>query len=258
MIGMELLKSFSAGLDEIGYSLFISTAQGKDEHFDKLVHRFLQRRVDALVCVHGKGTGAALGGYASTDVPVMALVSKSGGYGNLPMIHPTIEGATKACVARLQELGHSNVAVLTRGTPAMPVKSFLTIAKAKKLKVVSEPVDEASFDAKALLKSYMNQKRRPTAIVAFQADAIKMLEAASALKLKVPRDISIVTIRDYSSFAPAVPTIFSTIHLDPRIMGELASGVLKSWLVEGHALTQDRAVEIGAWIERETTGPCPQ
>jgi LacI family transcriptional regulator len=257
MIGMELLKSFSAGLDEIGYSLFISTAQGQDDQFDKLVHRLLQRRVDALVCVHGKGTGAALGGYASGNVPVMALVTKSGGYGHLPMVHPTVDGAVKACAKRLQELGHSNVVVLARGKSAMPTSSFLAVAKAAKLKLIREHIDDATFDARALLKAYMERRTRPTAIVAFQADATKLLEAASTLKIKVPRDLSIVAIRDYSPFAPAVPTVFSTIHLDPRIMGELASGLMKSWLVEGRALTKDRPVEIGSWIERGTTGPAP-
>ncbi len=95
MLGMELLKSITAGLDEVGYSLFVSTAQGKDEHFDKLVHRFLQRRVDALVCVHSNGAGTALGGYAANNVPVMGLITKAGGYGKLPMVHPTVDGACK-------------------------------------------------------------------------------------------------------------------------------------------------------------------
>lgn len=255
MLGMELLKSITAGLDEVGYSLFVSTAQGKDEHFDKLVHRFLQRRVDALVCVHSNGAGTALGGYAANNVPVMGLITKAGGYGKLPMVHPTVDGAAKACVARLQELGHGLVAVLSRGRAAMPMDSFMATAKAKKLKLVREEIDEAAFDAKALLKELMDRQPRPTAVVAFQAEATKLLEAATALKIKVPRDLSIVAIRDRSAFAPTVPTVFSTIHLDPRIMGELASDVLKSWLVEGVALTKDRAVEIGSWIERETTGP---
>src|SRR5262245_7457390 len=67
MLGMELLRAMAAGLDEIGYSLFVSTAQGKSDHFDQLVHRFLQRRVDALVCVHSDGTGAPLEGYKRLD-----------------------------------------------------------------------------------------------------------------------------------------------------------------------------------------------
>ena len=72
-------EAAAAGLDEIGYSLFVSTAQGKNGHFDQLVHRFLQRRVDALVCVHADGDGASLARYAAADVPVMALISKGGG-----------------------------------------------------------------------------------------------------------------------------------------------------------------------------------
>lgn len=103
MLGMELLRAMTTGLDEIGYSLFVSTAQGKSDQFDKLVHRFLQRRVDALICVHGDGDGAPLQGYASADIPVMALITKQGGYAGLPMIAPTIDGAAKACATRLKD-----------------------------------------------------------------------------------------------------------------------------------------------------------
>jgi hypothetical protein len=41
-------------------------------------------------------------------------------------------------------------------------------------------------------------------------------------------------------------------------MGQLAAEVLKTWLVDGVALTKDRLVEVGSWIERGTTGPAPR
>ncbi len=90
----------------------------------------------------------------------------------------------------------------------MPMDSFITTAKAKKLKLVREEIDEAAFDAKALLKDLMDRQPRPTAIVAFQAEATKLLEAATALKIKVPRDLSIVAIRDRSALRQLFPPSF--------------------------------------------------
>jgi DNA-binding LacI/PurR family transcriptional regulator len=256
MLGMELLRAMAAGLDEIGYSLFVSTAQGKSDHFDQLVHRLLQRRVDALICVHGDGEGAPLAGYAAADIPVMALITKRGGYAGLPMISPTAAGASKACAARLKQLGHENTALLTLKMPS-PANDFVSAAKGKKLKVEQRIVERDSFDAKALLRELMDKSPRPTAIVALQAEAAKILEAAKAMKIRVPADLSVVAIRDRSQTVAPGPVALSTIHLNPTDMGLLASQVLKEWLVEGVALEHDQAVEIGSWIERETTGPAP-
>jgi LacI family transcriptional regulator len=253
MLGMELLRAMAAGLDEIGYSLFVSTAQGKNERFDQLVHRFLQRRVDALVCVHSNGEGSALGGYAAAGVPVMALITKQGGYKDLPMVYPSVENAAGECIDRLKALGHRQVCVLTPDRPVHLVDTFLAVAKDKKLKTRSRE-GGAAFDAKTTLKAIMAEKSRVTAVVAFQAEASKLFEAAVALKIQVPADLSIVAMRD-RSMVSVLPADFSRIHLDPRPMGELAADVLKAWLADSRPLKKDRSVQIGSWIERETTGP---
>jgi LacI family transcriptional regulator len=257
MLGMELLKAMASGLEEVGYSLFVSTAQGKNDLFDKLVHRFLQRRVDALVCVHASGDGAALEGYATAGVPVMALITKAGGYAKLPMVSPTTDGASAECVTRLRALGHKLVALVTPDRHIGPVEAFAAAAKDKRLKLLRHPFNGNEFDARSTLKTLMALDLRPTAIVALQGEAARLVDAAASLKIKVPADLSIVAIRDRSATSPAVSAAFSTIHLDPKPMGELAASLLKSWLVEGKPLKADRRLEIGSWIERGTTGPAP-
>jgi LacI family transcriptional regulator len=258
MLGMELLRSIAAGLDEIGYSLFVSTAQGKNDRFDQLVHRFLQRRVDALVCVHSNGDGGALGGYASNGVPVMALITKAGGYSHLPMISPTTNGASSDCIDSLRSKGHKLIAILTASRLPVPINAFITTSKAKRMKLVQQQIDETGFDARATLKALMAMSPRPTAVVALQAEAARLLEAAPLLKIKVPADLSIVAIRDRSVPAPAVAATASTIHLDPSVMGQMAAETLKAWLKNDVPLTADRTVEIGSYIERGTTGPASQ
>ena len=258
MLGMELLKAMASGLEEVGYSLFVSTAQGKNDLFDKLVHRFLQRRVDALVCVHGNGDGGALEGYASAGIPVMALITKSGGYSNLPMVSPSTADASAECVTRLKALGHKLVAVVTPDRHIGPVETFAAAAKDKRLKLHRDSFRDTDFDARATLKALMAMDPRPTAVVALQGEAAKLVDAASSLKMKVPADLSVVAIRDRSATSPAVSAAFSTIHIDPRPMGELAASLLKTWLVERKPLKADHRLEVGSWIERGTTGPAPK
>src|SRR5262249_55438242 len=86
--GIELLSSISSRFDAQGYCVFVATAQGENDRYDRLVHRFLERRVDALLCVHGAGTGLALDRFLSAGIPVAALITKHDGYERLPLFAP--------------------------------------------------------------------------------------------------------------------------------------------------------------------------
>ncbi len=259
MLGMELLRATATGLDEIGYSLFISTAQGRNDHFDSLVHRFLQRRVDALVCVHGNGEGAALQGYISAGIPVMALITKSGGYNRLPLVGPTIKRAAGECAGRLVALGHRRAVILSSARAPELLNTLEAAAKSRNLETARVTLGEAATDAEIadMLRTLRNKPARPTVIFGFLRDASRILEAAAKLRIKVPADLSVVAIRDRSTIAGPALSNLSTIHLNPAPMGLLAADVLKQWLVDGRPLTRDRRIEIGEWTERETTGPAP-
>lgn len=258
MLGMELLRSVTSGLDEVGYSLFVSTAQGKNEKFDKLVHRLLQRRVDALVCVHGDGEGQSLSAYEAAGIPVMAMITKRGGYRDLPMVAPTLEGASKDCLTRLRTLGHELVAILKPPETVAPVQGFVAAAKSKRVKLIQREVERAAFDPAEILRELMELSPRPTVVVAFQAEAVRLHEAAARLKIRIPTDLSIVAMRDRSRSNTPSPIAFSTLHLEPRRMGEVASQILTRWLVDDVALTGDQLVEVGSWIERDTTAAAPR
>lgn len=251
MLGMELLRALTSGLDAIGYSLFVSSAQGSSDHFDKLVHRFLQRRVDALVCVHGDGDGAALEGYASAGIPVLALITKRGGYARLPMISPSVDRAAEACVQRLRELGHRRILLLSPDRPIPVMDSVVSAARGVRLPVDRIVLPDTGFDPGAVLGG-AGSKSQPTAVVALHADAVSIV---SARGVKAPGHVSVVAIRDRSTAAAVPPVALSTIHLDPAPMGKLASDILQAWLTEGAPLRRDRKVEIGGWIERDSTGP---
>ena len=121
--------------------------------------------------------------------------------------------------------------------------------------LIRHEIGEADTDAKAVLRKLMNRSPAPTAIVTLQAEAIRLHQAAEALRIKIPGDLSLVSIRDRSAPSPAASVKLATIHLDPSPMGKLAADVLKTWLIQGVPLDRDRRVEIGTWIERESVGP---
>jgi DNA-binding LacI/PurR family transcriptional regulator len=258
MLGMELLSALTSGLDEAGYSVFISTAQGQDDKFDQLVNRFLQRRVDALVCVHPRGSGAALEGFASAGIPVMALISKGDGYANLPLVGPTVISACNDAIHRLQALGHAAIAVVMPDRLTNPLRDLLKSADDLGMPARRYPVDDTVFDPKVFLEGWRADATAPKVIVARQADAQRLLDAAVSLGIAVPRDLSIVSIRDRSIVAVAQPMALSTIHLNPRLVGQAAAGLLKAWLAGGPAVTGEQRIDMGSWVERDTTGQAPR
>ncbi len=255
LLGTELLGAITAGLDEIGYSLFVSTAQGQPDRYDQLVARFLQRRVDALVCVHARGTGTALGGYAAAGAPVLALITQAGGYAGLPRVGPSIAEASAQCLARLKDLGHGRITVLAPDRRSPLIDGFVSVAKEHQAPVLRCEFAEDAFDPRALLAELQSRKALPTVIVTLQAEAAALVGAAEALGISIPRDLSIISIRDRSIPPAALRPSLATLHINPAPMGQAAAAILNAWLSQGVALDGFRPVEVGEWLERDSLGP---
>lgn len=257
-LAIELIASLAAGFDARGYSIFVSTAQGKNEQYDKLVHRFLERRVDALLCVHGNGEGATLDRFIAAGIPVASLISQSGGYTKLPLVEPCVTQAAKEGVARLKALGHKNIVVLQPQRTPPPLIEFAQIAKQAKLAITVQNIDEDNFDAAQFLKSIRKQSGSPTVVVALQTQITSLLVAAEKLSISIPKALSLLAIRDRALPTQTARLSASTIHLDPTKVGAAATELILKQLDTGKKLDKKVRVENGVWIERETTGPVPK
>jgi DNA-binding LacI/PurR family transcriptional regulator len=253
-LSTELLDALASTLDQHGYSLFVATAQGVEERFDNLVHRFLERRVDALFCVNPSGEGEALARYASAEVPVICLFSKAGGYDDLPLIASSIHDAVKQSLARLQSLGHQSVGIIRPDRRSRPLESFREIARKSGMTVRSYEIPEGAIDAVNVLNSMMNEPQHPTVLVARQTDAVRLFEAADAMSILVPRMLSIIAIRDRTQQMPNTRLPLSMIHLNPGRVGVEAADALVKHLQGEKKLTANLAIEAGAWIEGGTVG----
>jgi LacI family transcriptional regulator len=254
-LSTEVLDALASGLDERGYSLFVATAQGVEERFDTLVHRFLERRVDALMCINPSGEGAALARYLAAHIPVVALFSKSGGYSQLPLIASSVKEAALECVARLQALGHQTVGILRPGRRSRPIEAFREHARKAGMTVRTYDTAEGVNDAVGLLNTMMNDTQRPTVVVARQIDAVRIFEAADEIGIIVPRSLSIVAIRDRTQQMPATRLPMSMIHLNPGKVGVEAAEIISRVLSGESNFKSDISIETGAWVERGTTGP---
>jgi LacI family transcriptional regulator len=255
VIGIELLSTISAQLDAHGYSVFVSTAQGDGERYDRLVRRFLERRVDGLFCVRAQGGGAALERYLAANIPVIALLSKQGGYERLPLIAPSLKAASEQCAARLHALGHRSVLALTAQSRAAAVDRFRAAASAAGLTVEAATFQQGAFDADVTLRQLVEQRSAVSAIVTYQTEATQLLAAADRQSVPVPERFSVVGIRDRAAVITATRQPLSMIEIEPPRMGMLAARQLLDRLEGAAAADQDLRIETGVWVERATTGP---
>lgn len=257
-LATELLDALAMGLEAGGYSLFVSTAQGREERYDALVHHYLERRVDALMCVRGSGQGGDLPRYAAAGIPVLALFYASGGYGELPLVRPAISEAVEACLTRLNSYGHRRIAFLRPTRRSPPIEGFIAQARAAGMDVRNFEISEESFDAVACLEALLRDSLPPTVVVARQADAVALFKAADEMSVLVPQALSLVGIRDRTLGMPSTRLPLSMIHLNPSMVGKVAAAMVLETLSGGAAITTDSWVQMGSWIERGTTAPAPK
>jgi len=258
-IGMELLGALTSALDRMGYSLFVSTAQGDADRYDQLVRRFLERRVEALVCVHPHGESKALDRFRAAGVPALAMISKAGGYSSLPLVSNKIEDAAAACIASLAARGHRRIGVISAPRPVSLYDDILRAGgdRAVALQVTRGEGDR--LDGAALFDQLAAMPDPPTAIIAFEADAIRVLDAADARGVDVPGQLSLVGVRGRAVNLKPPRLRLSMIHFDPALVGQKAGEILSAWLTEKTPWTEDIRVETGQWIDHGiTTGPAPQ
>jgi LacI family transcriptional regulator len=255
--GIELLSSISARFDQHGYCVFVATAQAENERYDKLVHRFLERRVDALLCVHGAGTGADLDRFKSARIPVMALITKREGYAQLPLLAPSARAAVTECVRSLRERGHEQLLIVRPGRRPFPLENFATAAKAAGMKVRIETEPDGPFDPTRVLELCRPAERSPTAVVASQAEAAQILITADRMNIAIPRALSLIAVRDRTPTMPTTRVRMSMIYLDPQKLGLAAADSILAQLSGGAPPKSDGLVEMGTWLEHDTTAAAP-
>ena len=255
VVSIELLSTISAQLDAHGYSVFVSTAQGDDARYDRLVRRYLERRVDGLFCVNAFGKGAALDRFLAAGIPVIALLTKHGAYERLPLITPTTRAAADLCTARLLELGHRSILAVNAQGASPAFERFVLAAKAGGLKVDTATFEEGAFNAEAMLGHLVQTRSSVTALVANQTEAAQLLVAADRISLPVPERLSVVGIRDRYPTPPPTHKSMSLIDFEPVRVGTRAAQEILAQLQGEPPANVDVSVDTGVWLERATTGP---
>jgi LacI family transcriptional regulator len=265
-LGIELLDSLSEAIEDAGYALLISTARGDARRFELLMRRFLERRVDALFCIHAQGEGEVLARYHAAGVPVLGLITSAGKFADLPLIGPSIAEASDALARHLASLGHARVALVRQRAFQPQSATIIKALEARSLCVETLAPSEVGGMSEVLL-GLMAKPERPTAVIAPRAHAHALLTVCDTAGIRVPDDLSIVRLGGPLSHGPGAALqpsggrdtdrALSYLAIDPHRLGRAAGGAMLGWLAGVQPVSRLR-VENANFVARATTGPAPK
>jgi LacI family transcriptional regulator len=205
--------------------------------------------------VRPRGHGESLARYTAGNIPVIALFNAGGAFADLPTITPAFNEPAKALTEHLKELGHKRVAILRGDERAVAATAIIEALKAQSIAV--EQVERS--DARGMsdtVAALMAKKQRPTVIVAADPDTRRLVGACEAAGIRVPEDVSIVSINEVQSEAYHRKHALSSVTIDPQRMGRAAGGTMLAWL--GGSRPADKVrVQAAGFFPRASTGPAP-
>jgi LacI family transcriptional regulator, repressor for deo operon, udp, cdd, tsx, nupC, and nupG len=192
----ECLQGIAQAAVAGGYAIIpVTTGYQLDEE-QRAVNLLMAGNVDGLILVvSNPATSAALERLRGTGLPYVLVYNR---HAEHPCVSVDNEGAVAGAVARLVELGHRRIAMVS-GTLAASDRAqqrwrgFLQGMAAAGLEppaLVEVPFIETAVDE---LKRFLETAPRPTALVCSNdLLAIRSIRAAHRSGLQVPRDLSVV------------------------------------------------------------------
>ena len=251
-LGIGLLDGLAEAIEEAGFALLISTARGDSDRYDRLMHRFLERRVDALFCIQPRGNGETLSHYRAAGVPVVSLLGQSEAFGDVPLFTPSFSQAAARLARHLDDLGHRRVAVIRSQGARRPQAAIVRALRARHVEVEGMAPSETSGMSE-ILAQLLASTRPATAVIAATPYARGLLSACEAAGVSIPDDLSLASVSEIGSDAGQERRALSTLVVDPHHLGRGAGAAMLAAL-DGTPPSTTR-VQGARFTPRASTGP---
>lgn len=250
---LDMLESVSRLFDDSGYTLLIADTGGDVSRFDRILARFLERRVDALICVNPYRPGPVLDRFVDDGVPSVAVMSRGEGATRLPLFAPNLQPAADAAAAGLAELGHKRVLALLPGGEDGLFQAVWRALRSSSLEPDWLDPFGADFDPAAVAAN-VAAGAGPSAIVSTYPVSLQLLRSFRSAGVAVPGDVSIAAVSADPGVTELLETPLSAIEVDLGSFGMAVAEAMLAWLA-GDAPARNTLVPVSSWVERATTGP---
>jgi LacI family transcriptional regulator len=261
----NLFRAFEERMRAVGYMTLLANSLNLPEREIDILSAFKSRGMDGVVIAPGN----------ERDPQVLATIRELG----MPTVILDRDMDTRAdrvlfdhvpgmkqVVEHLGRMGHRRMALITTESSHRPIRrrteGFRAGHKAQGLVLDEELVVRLpsamspAFEAVSIL---LSRPDRPTAIVAMGTTILnETLNAISARHLRIPQDISVVSIGDPAFAASYVPPL-SCLRVDLDVAAHHSSTLLLQRFHEGDATVPPRTSHIPCeFIERASCGPPPR
>jgi len=253
--GIGVVDAMSAALESSGHSLVFATARSDARNYDTLMRRFLERRVDGLICVMPPTQLPSVRDYAAAGIPIVVVTEPSAAPPEQSSVHPSSDAAVRAALTAVFEFGHRRMLSLDDGSSNF---SLNRIDPEWRRRIAIEQMrlqDAGSLDR--LVHNVLAQQDRPTLIIAYEAQAEALLAVCKALEVAIPQDLSIVALTQSANEERAAQLNLSSVYLRSEVLGAEAVKQMVA-LLNGERSHKRVSVEVGSWHARESTGRAPE
>lgn len=254
----ELLKGAADAIRETGFELLVYSASARASDKVGWERRYVSRLSGTLI------DGAMLVTPTVVDVndgtPIVAVDPHTGS-STLPTVDAdNLRGAGLAA-EHLLGLGHRRIAMIT-GRPDLESSQLRELGYRQALAAAGVEVDEALLEVGGYERGMAAKATRrllarpdpPTAIFAANdVSAIGALEAAAALGLSAPADLSVVGFDNIPESGLSTPAL-TTVDQHIQLLGYHAMQMLTR-LIDGEVLEQTHVTLPTELVVRASTGP---
>ena len=256
----SIMSAAQRVLQDAGYIVVLSSSNSAGSEATT-VRLLGQRRVDAIIGFFKRENDPATAAALSTFGGALVLFDRNMGV-EADMVSTDNAGGIKQATCHLLDLGHRRIALIggTAGVLASRERARGVIDAFKAYG--AEPPPQDFFRTQSVDSDYglretsrlLLRKSRPTAIIAGSNRTLEgVIAAIRAMRLRIPRDISIVGFDDSPAARVFDPPV-TVIARDVERMGTTAAEMVLTRLQSGSSLPPQRAFLNTQIILRESCG----
>ena len=256
-----MLRGIERAAAERDYLVVVADAHGPTLDPDQLGRLVLERRIDGLLVAFARVEDELIAQLAGRGLPLLPVNSQSHNVGGSVTMDDA--AGSRLAVQHLAGLGHTRIGFLG-GRPDTDVGRRREAGYRDAMAEAGLAVDEALVRAGDYTErtaarlggelAALPAERRPTAIYAVSlATALGLLTAAQSAGVRIPSDLSVVTMDDHDILAHLAPPL-TAVRMPMGRMGELAAAMLVD-AIDGASIRHVVTDEAPVLVVRASTGP---
>ncbi len=257
---MAVLQSLHTNLMEAGYRILMMPSYFSEDEEYVCLKELLRNRVCAVLCFSTNNiTSPRFRELVQKSGIVFLMISSDGNCDFCDNIYIDQWKSAIMAAEHLTELGHTRIAYIGEPFSSLRRKAFESALRAQDIDIPPEYIVECDkrFEACGYegMQALLKLPHRPTGVfAAYDGIAIGAMRAIQEAGLRIPQDISIVSIDD-SHVGNYLNVRLTTVTEPTRDLGELAADLLTQKIQKRRRIMQNIKLQPTLKVRESTATP---